>query len=303
MNITCLKDLAVEAKLFSKRTRVAVVAAHDAHTLEAIVEARKSGIIDALLIGDTQKIVAILETLNDSRENYTIVAAEGDEACVLTAIRAVQEGNADAIMKGIIETKPLMSAILKRDNYMRKGEIISHIGLVEIKAYPKLLGITDVAINPYPDVAAKREIIQNALHCLHAIGMERPKVAVIAAAEKASPKMPDSMEAAELRAMYERGEFPQSVVEGPISFDLSVNEEAVRVKGYDTEVGGKADLLVLPNIVAGNCLIKSLKFFANATIAGVVLGAKVPIILTSRSADAADKYYSIALAAVAAQNF
>jgi phosphotransacetylase len=194
-----------------------------------------------------------------------------------------------------------MKAIVAKENgLVPQGRKLSLIGFYETPKYHKLFAVSDMGLNTYPDLAGKRLIIENAVQLLHALGIENPKVAVLSSVEKVNPKMPDAVDGAQLKLMNARGEITGCTVEGPISFDLATSREAAAIKGYDSPVAGDADLLIVPDIAAGNILVKCLTGFCGALTAGAVLGARVPVILTSRSAEAADKYYSIALAACAA---
>jgi phosphotransacetylase len=215
-------------------------------------------------------------------------------------VEHIRAGRADAIMKGNIETSDFLHAILKRENGLRGGGLLSAIGLYEMTGYHKIFAVTDFAMNTTPDLAAKRAIIENAAALLRKLGIETPKIAVLSEAEHINAKIPASVDAAELKRLNESGEIANCVVEGPISIDLAMSREAAAIKSYSSPVAGDADLLVVPDVVAGNLLVKSLTMFGGAVTAGTILGAKIPVIMTSRSAAEDDKYYSIALAAVAA---
>jgi phosphotransacetylase len=196
-----------------------------------------------------------------------------------------------------------MKGILNKEYNLVQGGRLSLIGFYQIHQYHKLFAVSDVGLNTYPDVSLKKDILLNAVKALHAIGVETPKVAVMAAVEKLNPKMPDAVDGDALKQMNQKGEISGCIVEGPISFDLAMFKDAARIKGYRSEVAGDADLLIMPDIVSGNVLVKCLTGFAGATTAGMVVGARVPVILTSRTAEASDKYYSIVLAAYTADYF
>jgi phosphate butyryltransferase len=303
MRITSFKELAKAASEMPKKTVVAVVEAHDLHTLEAVINAKKDNIIDGMLIGNEEKIREILKSEGADPADYTIIPTNGLEESLKVAVENINAGKATAIMKGKLETGQFMKAIVKKENGLLAGGLLSLIGLYEHPNYHKLLAVTDQGLNTYPDLEGKKALIQNAVKLLHSIGIEEPKVAVLAAVEKVNPKMPESVDGAELKKMNENGEITGCIVEGPISFDLAVKQGAAAIKGYESPVAGDADLLVVPDIACGNILVKCMTDYAGALTAGTILGAKVPVIVTSRSAEATDKYYSIALAAYSAAGY
>lgn len=300
MQIKSFKELASAAISMPRKTVVAVVEAHDAHTLEAIIAAKKDNMIEAMLIGNEAKIREILAAEGGNAEDFTIVATESLEDSLKAAVENINAGKATAIMKGKLETGQFMKAIVKKENGLLAGGLLSLIGLYEHSSYHKLLAVTDQGMNTYPDLNGKKNLILNAVGLLHALGVENPKVAVLASVEKVNPKMPETVDGDALKKMNQTGEIPGCIVEGPISFDLAVKKGAAAIKGYESPVAGDADLLLVPDITCGNVLVKCMTDYAGATTAGTILGAKVPVIVTSRSAEASDKYYSIALAAVAA---
>ncbi len=302
MQIKSFKELAAAASAMPKKTVVAVVEAHDNHTLEAVIEAKKDGMIEGLLIGNEEKIKEILTANGADPADYEIIATNALEESLQVAVENINAGKATAIMKGKLETGQFMKAIVNKANGLMAGGLLSLVGLFESPAYPKLLAVTDQGLNTYPDLNGKKNLIINAVKLLHSLGIEEPKVAVLAAVEKVNPKMPESVDGAELKKMNQEGEITGCIVEGPISFDLAVKKGAAAIKGYESPVAGDADLLVVPDITAGNILCKCMTDYAGAMTAGTILGAKVPVIVTSRSAEATDKYYSIALAAYAAGN-
>ncbi len=302
--IKSFKELAEAAKAMEKKTVVAVVEAQDAHTLEAVVTARKDGIIEAMLIGNEAKICEILAQVGGDPADFTIVPTESLEESLKVAVENINAGKASAIMKGKLETGQFMKAIVKKENGMMAGGRISLVGLFEHpKFYHKLLAVTDMGMNTYPDLEGKKDLINNAVRLLHALGNECPKVACLCAVEKMNPKMPETVDADALKKMNIAGEIPGCVVEGPISFDLAIKQGAAAIKGFESPVAGDADLLLVPDITCGNVLVKCMTDYAGATTAGTILGAKCPVIVTSRSAEASDKYYSIALAAYSAASY
>ena len=302
MAIKSFKELAAAASAMPVKTVVAVVEAHDNHTLEAVIEAKKDGIIEGLLIGNAEKIVEILTANGANPADYEIIGTNTLEESLQAAVENINAGKATAIMKGKLETGQFMKAIVNKANGLMAGGLLSLVGLYEHANYHKLLAVTDQGLNTYPDVNGKKNLIINAVGLLKKLGVEEPKVAVLAAVEKVNPKMPESVDGAELKKMNQEGEITGCIVEGPISFDLAVKQGAAAIKGYESPVAGDADVLVVPDIAAGNILVKCMTDYAGAMTAGTILGAKVPVIVTSRSAEASDKYYSIALAAYAAGN-
>jgi len=216
------------------------------------------------------------------------------EACRI-AVKLVSEGKASALMKGLIDTSVIMKAVLDKEIGIREGRKLSHIGVFELPSYHKLLFVSDAAININPDFETKKEIIQNAVNALKNLGVEKPKVALLAAKEKADGKMPVTLEYLELVKMAKDGVISNCILEGPLALDNAVSKESIEIKGIKSEVGGDADLLICPDIEAGNILYKSLAFLAKAKNGGVVIGAKQPIILTSRADSSESKLVSIAL--------
>ncbi|SCI54783.1 Phosphate acetyltransferase [uncultured Roseburia sp.] len=290
-------QLAELVKQMPQKTKVAVAAAEDRHTLEAITTAVKDGLVEAVLIGEEAKIAEILAELGEKKENYEMITAADIDQCLEIAVKLVNDKKAGAIMKGKLETGQLMKAILNKENNLRKGGLISLVGFYECPNYHKMFAVSDVAMNTYPDFEGKRAILENAVEVLHKTGVEDPKVAVLCAVEKYNPKMKETVDAAALKELNQKGEISGCTVEGPISLDLAVVKESAAIKGFESPVAGDADLLIVPDLVSGNLMVKALTELGGCTTAGLMVGAKVPIILVSRAAAASDKYYSIALAA------
>lgn len=302
MKINSFKELETSVQAKDKKARVAVVSAIDEHTVEAATNAVRNGLIDAILIGDKDIIADILVKHNDDISNYKIIDKKNVSDCIVAMAELIKNGEADAIMKGQLQTGDFMRGILSKENDLRTGNLISVVALFEIPSYDKLLAVSDVAVNTYPDLEKKKGIAINAVNTLHEIGIENPKVAVISSVEKVNPKMPDSVDAAELMKMNSEGNIEGCIVEGPISFDIATDKEAAEIKGYGGQIQGDADLLLVPDIVSGNVIAKCITGMAGGMTAGTVVGAKVPVILTPRSASAIEKYFSIALAAFIAGN-
>ncbi|MDR1359269.1 MAG: hypothetical protein LBJ48_07985 [Coriobacteriales bacterium] len=301
MPISSFAELASAVQANEKKSRIAVVAADDLHTVEAVVNAQNEGLVEALLIGDALLIEQRLDELGEDSEDFTIIGTASNDESLAQAVEIVNANEANVLMKGHLETGDFMRMILNRDNNLRKGSLLSVAGFYELERYHKLLAVTDQAINTYPDLDGKKAILENAVGLLNAFGMASPKVAVLAAVEKVNPKMKETVDAEALKQMNEDGEITGCVVDGPLSLDIATSKEAADIKGYASEVAGDADLLLVPDLVCGNVFVKALTGFAGATTAGTVVGAKVPVVLTPRSAEASDKFYSIALAAYTAQ--
>ena len=300
MKLTSIPDFAAEAKKMDKKSIFAVVEASDDHTLESVIHAYAEGIMIPRLIGNSGKIKGMLADFGADPADYDVVPANSAAESLRIAVGMINSGEATAIMKGNLESADFLRAIVKKENGMLRGTHLSLAVLFSLPRYHKIFAVSDVGLNTYPDMKGKKAIIENSVRMLNALGIENPKVAVLAAIEKINPKMPETLDADALKKMNRRGEIKNCIVEGPISFDLATSAEAARIKGYDSPVAGDADLLVVPEVVSGNILVKCLTGMAGALTAGTVLGSKVPIMFTSRSSEASDKYYSIALTACVA---
>jgi len=297
MKINCLSDLAEAAKAKSEKTAVVVVEAHDEQTIKSVISAVYEGIIYPILIGDVNRISELLKNAGANPQDYEMVSSSGSRDSLKNATSLIRSGKAKAMMKGSLDTAELLKAVLDERNGLLSGGILSLAAMFDTPNYHKIFAISDMVVNVFPDFMRKRVIVENAVGMLNKLGIPQPKVAVLAAIEKLNPKMPETVDADALKLMNQNAKITNCIVEGPISFDLATSAEAAKIKGYVSPVAGDADLLIVPDIVSGNLLAKCLTGMGGAKTAGVVLGAKVPIILTSRSAPASDKYYSIALAA------
>jgi len=282
--------------------RVAVAASDDAHTLEAVMRASTDGIVEPILLGDKKETENILEKMGCNYNALRIDDIKEPRKCAEAAVRMAKDGEVDCIMKGRIDTNILMRMMLDRDIGIRKRELLSGFGLFETQYYHKMFAITDLSLNLYPTLEQKKTILENALDVFHALGIERPKVAVIAAVENANPKMPETLEAESLAKMADTGELTGCEIAGPISVDLALNPKSAIVKRYTNPVAGDADILLAPNITAGNIAAKIIESAAGARSCGMIIGAKVPIIVLSRAASADDKYMSIILSALIGAN-
>lgn len=279
---------------------VSVACCQDEEVLIAVENARKEGIINAILVGDIEKTRDISNGLGINLDNYELVDIKDlSEAC-LKAVELVSSGKAHMVMKGLVDTSIILKAVLNKEVGLRTGNVLSHVAVFDIEGYDRLFFLTDAAMNLAPDINGKKQIIENACELVRSLDIEEPKVALICAKEKVNPKMKDTVEAKELEDMYLRGEIKGCIVGGPFALDNAVSEEAAKHKGINHPVAGKADILVVPDIEAGNVLYKSITYFAKCENAGLIVGAKAPIILTSRADSDKTKLNSIALGVLAA---
>jgi len=272
-----------------------VAAAHDKHTLEAVYEAVEALPMKYLLVGDKAKILELSRELGKTPDEGDIVSTSDDAECAQTSIDLIREGRGNVLMKGLIETGTLLKAALNKENGIRGTGTMSHLAMLEVPGYQKLVAVTDGGLIPHPTLEQKADIIRNAVGFCRGMGMEKPKVAVLAAAEAVSEKMPETKDAAELQAMCERGELEHCTVEGPLSFDIAASKESAAIKKHPSKIAGEVDILVVPAVATGNILCKGLLYWGGAKMAGCVLGAKVPIVLVSRGATAEEKLFSIML--------
>lgn len=294
-------DQLLEAAKSQRTMRLAVAAAQDPEVLGAVVKAAELGLIEPILIGDRQKIAALCGEEHLEICGVEIVDEPELEAAAKVSVQMVRDGRADFLMKGLIDTSILLKAVLNREYGLRTDSQLSHVMLYDAPAYHKLLFLTDGGMNIEPTLAEKATILRNALDAARTLGMETVKVACIAAKEKVNDKMPATVDARALQNMSRDGDFGEGViVEGPLAFDLAVSKEAAQIKGFESEVAGDADVLLVPNIEVGNGIGKALTYLANAESAGVIMGAKVPVVLVSRADTAEVKLYSIALGSIIA---
>ncbi|PHF00627.1 phosphate butyryltransferase [Bacillus wiedmannii] len=280
---------------------VAVAVAEDHEVIEAVAKAIKLQLAQFRLYGNQEKIMGMLQEhgLQTSEHIEVIAAASSAEAAELS-VKAVRNGEADVLMKGNIPTANILKAVLNKEWGLRKGSALSHVAAFEVPNYDRLIFVTDAAMNIAPDVTQKAAIIQNTVEVAQAIGIDLPKVAPIAAVEVVNPAMQATIDAAMLTQMNRRGQIKNCVVDGPLALDNAVSQIAAEHKGIVSDVAGKADILLVPTIEAGNVLYKSLVYFADAKVGAMIAGAKAPIVLTSRADSAETKVYSLALAVTTA---
>ncbi len=299
--ITNFAGLISKVKECSKK-KVAVAVAQDYAVLEAVQAARKQGIADAILVGDEAKIREIGASLNMDMDAYEIINEPDNWQAALTAVKLAHDGVADMYMKGLIDTKSFLKSILDKEVGLRTGSPLSHVAVFEVEGIKQLLFLTDVAFMTYPTLEDKVHIIENTVEVAHACGLECPKVAPLAAVEVVNPKMPATVDAAELTKMNEEGKISGCIVDGPLSMDIAIDPEAAAHKGAsDRKIAGDADILLFPDIHAGNLVYKTLVHTAKVENGCILTGTKVPAILTSRSDSFQTKVNSIALAAVVAE--
>jgi len=281
--------------------RTAIVHPCSAEAIRAAVEARDENLLDPVLIGPPAKILAAAQLAQVSLEGIEIDAVEHSHSAAARAVELGAARKVAALMKGSLHTDELLAAVVARDSGLRTERRISHVYAMDIPAYAKPLVITDAAINIAPTLEHKRDICQNAIDFLRLLGVDQPRVAVLAAVETVNPKMPSTLDAAALTVMAARGQITGGCVDGPLAFDNAVNLAAATTKGIVSQVAGQADILLVPDLEAGNMLVKQLMLFAGADGAGLVLGARLPIILTSRADSLRVRLASAALAKLVAE--
>ncbi len=274
----------------------AVVHPCDAASLIGALEARDKTLITPILVGPEDRIKAVAAEEGLNIDGLEIVDAKHSHASAQAAVRLVREGKAQALMKGALHTDEVMSAVVDKVTGLRTERRMSHVFVLDVPTYPKPLLITDAAINIFPDLMVKADIVQNSIELAHALGVDEPKVAILSALETIYPKIPSTVEAAALCKMADRGQITGGVLDGPLAFDNAISRKAADAKGINSPVPGEADILVAPDLEAGNMIAKQLMYLAGADSAGLVLGARVPIMLTSRADGTLSRLVSAALA-------
>ena len=263
-----------------------------------MLHAAQEGILNYLLIGHPEEILSIGRSLGHAIAPETVIPAETDEEAAAIAVSLVREGRAGFLQKGLMQTATILKAVVNKQTGIGLGRPMSHVALLELPGYPKLLGVTDGGMIPNPDLEGKKAIAHNAVAMFHGLGYERPLVSAVCAAENVSPKIIETVDAAALKQAALEGAFGPCYVEGPISLDLALSRESAQIKGYESPVTGETDILLVPGMAAGNMMVKSLVLFAGAKMVGVVTGAKCPIALNSRSASFEEKYHSLLVCAL-----
>jgi phosphate butyryltransferase len=278
-----------------KNKKLAVAAAEDLDVLEAVQKAFSEGIITPILIGDIRKIVSQSSLINFNTVQFEIIDEPNPKDAAIKAVRLINEGRAEILMKGMVTTKDLLKAVLDK-NGLRKSELISHVAIFQIPNYHKCIAVTDAAINIKPDLQEKHSILNNALQFMHKLGYDNPKVGIVAPVEYVNPKVESTIHAAALSSLNKDGIINNCIIEGPLALDNILSVEAANKKGINSKISGDVDLIVVPELDAGNILYKSLVYLAGGIVAANVVGASVPIVLTSRADSDITKLYSIALA-------
>ena len=298
--INKLEDILQQLK-GDKKVILSVAAAHDEEVLLAIQSAVEKNIIVPVLIGEENKIRDISKEIGFNLDGIKIIQKNTIEECAETAVKLVSSKEADFVMKGLLDTSVILKAVLNKEWGLRTDSLLSHVMVYEIPTYDKLLVTTDGGMNISPDYEQKVKILKNAIEATKPLGLEEIKVACLAAKEKVNPKMQATVDARALQEAGERGEFGEGVIgEGPLAFDLAVSKEAAKIKNFDSKVAGETDIMLMPTIEVGNGIGKALTYFAGGKSAGIIMGAKAPIVLVSRADSHESKLYSIAYGALIA---
>ena len=295
--ITRLNEL-VEIAQENPPTRVAVAAAAHKLVLQSVQRAVERGLIVPLLVGIEEDIRKQAAEIDWDLEDELIIPTATNLAAADAAVDLVRQGEAQILMKGYLHTDEMLHAVLRHDTGLRTDRLLSHVFVLEVPTYHKLLLITDAAININPDIPQKAAITQNAVDLARKLGVDVPKVAALSSVETINPKIPSTVHAACLHKMAERGQIKGAIVDGPLAFDNAISAEAARDKGIKSPVSGEVDVVVVPDLDAGNILSKNLEYLASAKMAGIVMGASAPVVLTSRSDPPRARVYSLALASL-----
>ena len=282
-------------------TPCAVAHPCDESSLRGAVEAAQLGLIRPILVGPGARIAAIAAQCQLDISAFELVDAPHSAGSAEAAVRLAREGKAEMVMKGSLHSDELMAAVVKRETGLRTSRRVSHCFVMDVPAIDRVVIISDAAVSIFPTLEDKVDIVQNAIELAHALGMEQPRVAILSAMETINPKVPSTIEAAALCKMAERGQITGGVLDGPLALDNAIDLGAARIKKISSPVAGQADILIVPDLEAGNMLAKSLSFMADADAAGIVLGARVPIILTSRADSVSTRLASCAVAALVAK--
>ncbi len=275
--------------------RLAIAAAEDKYVMNAIAQAKELGLIAPIFIGNKEKIIKTAKEVGISISDDEIVDSQNANHACIEAVKMVAEGKADLLMKGLVSTGVLLKHVVSKEYGLLSGKLLSHLAIFESPNYHKLLGLSDAAMNIAPTLNEKISILLNATEAFRAIGIDQPKVAILAAVEKVNPKMEATTDAATIKVMAERGQLGKCIVDGPLALDNAISPEAAKHKGIVSPVAGDADILITPDINSGNVLYKSLSFLGNAKCAAIIVGSIVPIVLTSRADTEETKFLSIAL--------
>lgn len=285
-----------------KMKKVAVAAAEDTHVLEVVRDAKKEGFADAILVGDKERLTELSNELKMNLSEFEVVDEKNPAKAALKAVELVSTGKADMVMKGLVGTADFLRAVLNKEIGLRTGNLMSHVAVFQTPKIDRLLFLTDCAFNMYPDLNEKIQIVNNAVLVSKSVGIQVPKVAPICAVEVVNPKMQATVDAAMLSKMNERGQIKGCIIDGPLATDNALSVEAAKIKKIEGAVAGKADILLMPSIDAGNVMYKTLAFTTDSISGGILVGTSAPVILTSRADSHQTKMNSIALAALVANN-
>ncbi len=273
--------------------KVVLAMAEEADALKAVSEAASAGIIDVLLVGNSGDIRKTANECGVDISSFEIINTDGEKNCAAVAVELIRNGRGDCLMKGKTSTATIMRAVLDKEKGLRGSGVLSHIAILNPPTYHKLIISTDSALNIAPELKDKISLVENAVAVSRKLGVETPKVAVVGAVEKVNPAMPATLDAAVLAKMSDRGQIKNCIIDGPFALDNAISTKSCEIKGIKTEVGGDADVLLFPDIEAANIFYKSIAYLTDYPMAGLIAGADVPIILTSRSDSDKIKYYSI----------
>lgn len=296
------EELTKAVKARSKKVPFAIVCANEEHTMDAVIQSYHSGLIDPHFIGDTAQIREMLRVRGLNPSDFEIIENTDPAGAARTAVSLVQNGSVNGIMKGKLETGQLMKVLLKSENKIRTSSVVCAMSLMEVPHYHKLIAASDPALCICPSLEDKAAIIRNTVSALTNIGIDTPKVAILAAVETPNPKMPETLDALELKKMNQSGEITGCIIDGPLSYDLCMDPEAAKIKGLESDVAGDPDLIIYPNLVVGNAVSKALVLSARAVGSSIITGTSVPIVLPSRSASVEEKARNILLASASAKN-
>jgi phosphate butyryltransferase len=281
--------------------KVAVAVAQDKPVLEAIKDACEIGLVEAVLVGNRDKIEKVAKEINMDLSKFEIIHEADAAKAALIAVELVSTGKADMVMKGLVDTASFLRAVLNKEKGLRTGKLMSHVAVFEVPGIDRLLFLTDAAFNMYPQLKEKIDIVNNAVTVAKAVGIETPKVAPICAVEVVNPDMPATLDASILSKMSERGQIKGCIIDGPLALDNALSVEAAEHKGITGEVAGKADILLMPNIEAGNIMYKTLSYTTRSKSGAILVGTSAPVVLTSRNDSHETKMNAIALAALVAE--
>ncbi len=300
MELRNFKEVLDMAKGLSSPSVAAVAGAADEAVIKSVAEARAAGIIEPILVGNRQETQLILKKLDLNPSDFNIVQSPAGSTDSETAVELIKDGSAGFLMKGFMETSDFLRPVVKKENGLRTGRTMSMVALNSFSAYHKLIINTDGGMCPYPTLQQKKEIIMNASETLHALGYELPKVACLCCKETYDPKMPETVDAYDLKKACEEGQLGKCFVEGPISYDIAMDPEAAAHKGFKCPHVGNFDIMLLPNIHTGNILGKAWAVSCHGEYAGIIVGSRIPIVMASRASTAAEKFNSLAIASIVA---